>query len=163
METHAEREIIEELHEQVACLRDQLEGARAREEFLQHLLEADRSADRETRLLALLEADRRELRELRELRPPEGPRHHIAITHNPLDRPRTAQEAAARHAQIVAALAACPGGLTRPQIEAQTGWTALRHVLCGLVRKGRIVRLGQGRLGLPVAVLVGVGVNGTGA
>jgi len=61
MEANAEREIIEELHEQLAVLRDQLASARAREEFLQMLLTTERNLDRESRLLALLEADRREL------------------------------------------------------------------------------------------------------
>jgi hypothetical protein len=54
------REIIEVLHEQLAVLRDQLAGARAREEFFQMLLTTDGTLDRESRLLALLEANRRE-------------------------------------------------------------------------------------------------------
>jgi hypothetical protein len=161
MEANAAREIIEELHEQLAVLRDQLQGARAREEFLQSLLTADRNLDRESRLLALLEADRRELRELQALRPQ---RHPSALTHEAAASPRTVQATAARHAQIVAALAECPGGLTRQQIEAQVGGTSLRHVLCGLARKGRVVRLGQGRFGLPVEVLAGApSLNGIGA
>jgi hypothetical protein len=149
MEASLEREIIEELHEQLAVLRDQLEGARARESFLLTLLEADRSADRETRLLALLEADRAELRELRQS-PRPRPVPPIAASRQPSE----------IHGRIVEALAAAPGGMTAKQLEAALGTSRpLADILSHLVRKRRVVRVGQGRFALSVEVLVPT-VNG---
>lgn len=164
METHAEREIIEELHEQLAVLRDQLQSARVREEFLQHLLTADRALDREAALLRLLEADRAELQALR----PQ--RHHIAITHDPVDCPvapigASRPPSAELHGRIVEALQACPGGMTAGQLEAALASPKpLADICSGLVRRGVLVRVGAGRFALPAGELVGaVGVNGTGA
>ena len=160
-EAHAEREIIEELHEQLACLRDELQGARAREEFLQSLLTADRNLDRESRLLTLLEADRRELQALR----PQ--RHHMPSTHHPGGRPgppiAASRQPSELHARIVAALAEAPQGLTARQLESVLASPPLKHVLRHLARRGRVVRLGAGKFAVADAVLVsGVGLNGIG-
>jgi hypothetical protein len=150
--TDAAREIIESLYTQLEVMRDQLEGARAREAFLQHLLEADRSADRETRLLALLEADRRELRELR-------PSHHIALPHEAAARPvppigASRPPSAELHGRIVEVLAASsPEGLTARELESAVGSpTPLKHVLRHLARRGRLVRRGDGKFGVGDAV-----------
>jgi hypothetical protein len=148
MEANAEREIIEELHEQLAVLRDQLASARAREEFLQTLLTTDRNLERESRLLALLEADRAELQALR---PPPRPR--------PVPPIAASRQPSALHGRIVEALAAHPAGLTCAQVEAAVGTGPLSNVLDGLARRSHVRRLGQGRFGLPVEVLVPT-VNG---
>jgi len=172
MEANAEREIIEELHEQLAVLRDQLVSARAREEFLEMLLTTERNLDRESRLLALLEADRRELRELRELqalRPPEGRRHQIAIKHDASPRPvappvASSRQPSALHTQILAALAAHPAGRTCAQIEAAVGTgQPLGNVLDGLARRGHVRRLGKGVFGVAAALeAFAASRNGTG-
>jgi hypothetical protein len=155
MEANAEREIIEELHEQLAVLRDQLASARAREEFFQMLLTTDRNLDRESRLLALLEADRRELQALRS---PPQPHPVVAASGPAIAASRPPVEL---HGRIVAALAAAPGGLTAKQLEAQVGRTPLRNVLRHLARRGRLVRLGQGRFGVADA-LVGAAASRNG-
>jgi hypothetical protein len=170
MDANAEREIIEVLHEQLAVLRDQLAGARAREEFFQMLLTTDGTLDRESRLLALLEADRRELRELRELqalRPPEGPRHQIAIKYDASPRPAAAIAASRQpsvlHARILAALAAQPAGLTCAQVETALGTgQPLGNVLDGLARRGHITRLGKGVFGVAAELVDAASRNGTG-
>jgi len=138
MEANAAREIIEELHEQLAVLRDQLASARAREEFFQMLLTTDRNLDRESRLLALLEADRRELQALRA---PPQPR--------PVPPIAGSRQPSALHTQILAALASQPAGLTCAQVEAALGTgQPLSNVLDGLARRKHITRLGKGVFGV---------------
>jgi hypothetical protein len=154
MEANAEREIIEELHEQLAVLRDQLVSARAREEFLQMLLTTERNLDRESRLLALLEADRRELQALRSLPRPRPVAPPVAASRQP----------SALHAQILAALAAHPAGLTCAQVEAAVGTgQPLSNVLDGLARRGHVRRLGKGVFGVAAELeAVAASRNGTG-
>jgi len=158
MDANAEREIIEELHEQLAVLRDQLASARTREEFLQMWLTTERNLDRESRLLALLEADRRELQALRS--PPRP--HPVAEASGPAI--AASCQPSALHGRIVEALAAAPGGLTAKQLEAQIGSPSpLRNVLRHLARRGRLIRLGQGRFGVAEArVGAAASRNGTG-
>jgi hypothetical protein len=159
VEATIERELIEALHEQTTVLRHQLENAHAREVFLRTLLESDPALGREARLIALIEQDRRELDRLRALleasreeihrrRPPQRAR--------PVPPIAASRQPAALHARIMAALEAAPDGLTARELESAVGSpTPLKHVLRHLARRGRVVRLGDGKFGVAAAVLVG--------
>jgi hypothetical protein len=105
-------------------------------ESLHEQIQAGR--EREAVLLRLLEQDRQALLQL-----------------SRTGRPRPAAVAAASrgpsalHAQILAALAAHPAGLTCAQVEAAVGTGPLGNVLDGLARRQRISRLGKGVFALP--------------
>lgn len=147
------RELLETLHSETEALRAALTASAEREAALLALLHAERAMDRESRLLTLLEADRAELQCLRPPSPPHpGP---------PIPGSRQTNEV---HGRIVEALEASGNGMTAKQLEAALGTSRpLADILSHLVRKRRLVRLGQGRVGLPVEVLMGApALNGTG-
>jgi hypothetical protein len=109
--------------ELLESLYDQIQAGREREAVLLRLLEQDREA-----LVYLSRTGRP--------RPPTST-------------PRPLGEPLPLHKQILEAIAAQPGGMTRTQIEAAVGTQPLGGVLDGLCRRKRILRLGKGGFGLP--------------
>ena len=112
------RELLEALYEEIEAARTREQAARDRERFLERLLCEER----------------RELQRWRGASPPR-PAAGAAASRGP----------SALHAQILAALAAHPAGLTCAQVEAAVGTgQPLGHVLDGLARRKHIKRLGKG-------------------
>lgn len=120
------RELVEGLYTHI-------ETARERETAL---LEA--ASERETALVRIIKLDHMALAHVRGT---SGP--------SPVSSAQAPRQSAESHKQILTVLEQHPEGCTLTHIEAALGNNRLGGVLDGLARDVPIVRLGQGRCGLP--------------